>query len=807
MNYLFPIAFMMNTFTMTALMVILGLSGQSHLAAEVGIIQGAMTALFFSFSANARSIILNPSSHLSVDSIFRTRLVLILPLAAASYFLSALPSGAEALLIIALILRRCVEWISEIHLSEMEFLEKRAFARNFLYLQSVVFLIAVFWLLSGFPMPSLGLFIWALTPILMSVGFIRERLNKPASFQYSWRLMLPQFGSTMIIGITVYVFRLIILLITGKEIAGVLFTAFALGGMIGSIFAQVLGPSVVLYEDRNKKSFFSVQIKLFLGLTVLAGFVLFIFSQMNAFLPSIMPKSNFLFGSVGASMIGGVIMVYAQHIRFRLLQRHGDNNLFGPDLLMNLLIVASVPYLYYIVGKDALMILYMVNAILAYLFYRSSEKQDASKTQNVSAFFSKMLVTFIAVFILLPVFFQINSGIFNSPHIVYDSGGVLSSLPIPVSVIACFIGILLLGDYRRANVSLIFIFFSFIMMLIASLVSTGNHDDEINTKLIFLIQFILPMTALVLGQLYESRGENPIIYKTFLYIVIAIVPLQLLSTWMHGTFYLSPRMYLFSIYQHLQYVPVIFVSAYLIALYGLWRLPRFRKLLLVLIPIMGVYAAASNSIVALALLFSGTFGLSIYHYYKHGISKPLAFAVIVMFLLSTGYLYLGRNVNTISQKYGFLKLSQVDNFDIDNIPNVSARMYYWKYHIQKSMSGAKEFIFGDSHRPDRQKIPSAHNYYIDLLYNFGFVSLFPVLVLIGFTVVMLYRLRGQIISSPAFLCLAYVVTFLLIIDNSLKVGLRQPYPGIFTFFLWGILITKLTKLGSKYTALEIPLNA
>jgi hypothetical protein len=58
MNYLFPLAFMMNTFSMTALIVILGVSGQSHLAADVGIIQGALTALFFSFSANARSMIL-----------------------------------------------------------------------------------------------------------------------------------------------------------------------------------------------------------------------------------------------------------------------------------------------------------------------------------------------------------------------------------------------------------------------------------------------------------------------------------------------------------------------------------------------------------------------------------------------------------------------------------------------------------------------------------------------------------------------------------------------------------------------------
>jgi hypothetical protein len=54
----------MNTFSMTALIVIMAVSGKSHLAADIGIIQGALTAPFFSFSANARSIILNPSSSL-----------------------------------------------------------------------------------------------------------------------------------------------------------------------------------------------------------------------------------------------------------------------------------------------------------------------------------------------------------------------------------------------------------------------------------------------------------------------------------------------------------------------------------------------------------------------------------------------------------------------------------------------------------------------------------------------------------------------------------------------------------------------
>jgi hypothetical protein len=643
-------------------------------------------------------------------------------------------------------------------------------------------------------------------------------LKKSVSFRFDWHLMLPQFGSTMIIGITLYVFRLMILLITGKEVAGDLFAAFALGGMLGSIYAQVLGPSVVLYENRSTKSFFSPRINVSLGLTVLAGIILFVFSQMGAHFLAISNKSNFFWGSVGASMIGGVIMVYAQQIRFRLLQLHEDNNLFGPDLLINLLIVASVPYLYYIVGKDTLMILYMISAMLAYMFYWSSEKQDTRETQDTGASSRKIYMAAITFFVLLPIFFQIESGIFNDPAMIYDSGGALRRLPLPLSVLVCIIGILLLGRYKRAYLSLSYIFFSFILMLIASLVSTGNHSDEIQAKLILLLQFILPMAALVLGQLYESQGESPlIISKVFLCIILMIVPLQLLSTWNNGTLYLFPKVYFFSIYQHLQYVPVIFVSAYLIVVYSLWQWHRFRKVLLILIPIMGVYTAVSISMSALLLFYTGTTGLIVYYYKKSVKSKSLVLAVMIAFLLSTGYLYLGKNIHgslylgsnvstdAMALKYEFLKLEQSGAKDYNNIPilekfqieNISTRIYYWKYHIQKSMSGAKEFVFGNSHRPDRQIMSSAHNYYIDLLYNFGFISLVPVLALIVFTAAMLYRYRVQIILSPECFCLAFIVTFLILLDNSLKVGLRQPYPGIFTFFIWGILLTKLMSMSAR----------
>src|SRR5690606_28628008 len=94
-NYLFPGAFMVNTYAMTILLVVLGLADKVALAAEIGIVQGATLALFFAFSANARSLILNPSSRVSAQSVMASRLILLVPLAGAAYLLSVVPAGMD----------------------------------------------------------------------------------------------------------------------------------------------------------------------------------------------------------------------------------------------------------------------------------------------------------------------------------------------------------------------------------------------------------------------------------------------------------------------------------------------------------------------------------------------------------------------------------------------------------------------------------------------------------------------------------------------------------------------------------------
>ena len=788
---------MVNTFAMTILLIMLGLAGKSGMAAEIGIIQGSTLALFYAFSANARSLILNQASKISAQSVMASRLVLLIPLAWLAYLLSVSTAGVEHFVAIALILRRCVEWLGEVHLSYMEHLDNKKFARKYLVLQVILLAVVLLWLLSDLPYSLLGLFIWALAPLVLSSGYIWKgfiAIPKEIS-QLSFDIM-PHLGSTAIIGITVYVFRLLILMVVGKEAAGDLFTAFAIGGLTGGVFANALGPSIALHEQRSGKRHFPSMLKMVLHLCVVLGAIVFALAFMMPKVLAWSGKSDFFWMATGLSLIGGAVMVHAQKLRFRLLQHDAEHDVFGPDVMMNILLIAAVPFVYYLLGKDAMGGLYLLSSLLAFVLYLSCKKEMILDRQYQQVVEKIRMV--IAIMLLFPIFFQISNGVFRDPSMYFNSGGVLTNLPIPLSVLACYTGIILLGGYRKAFVSFTTIFFTCILMVMASMMTTQDAAQS-QAKLLLLIQFVLPMFAMVLGQVYNSGANtnytgstknDSCFEKMCLYVLIVIVPLQLISTWYQGILYLAPSLGLFSIYQHLQYVPVIFVSAYLIALFALWQSPKHRRLLFILAPLMAVYAAASMSMLAIGMLLIGTLGLAIFQW-KSTTEKITV--VVFMIVAACSWSYLQYNKEVVSFKFGSVigNASQQQ----DNIaPNISERFIYWNYYADQITTSPKVLLIGHNEAPDRTKFPSAHNYYLDFIYNFGLIALLPVLVLLTYTCVLIYQCRREIYLSPGLIGLCMVTLFLLLIDNSLKVGLRQPYPGIFTFFLWGLLLSRLLVL-------------
>jgi hypothetical protein len=816
---------MANMFAMTLLLIVLGLSGHSAMAAEVGVVQGATLALFYAFSANARSLILNKASGVSAYSVMFWRFVLLAPLAVASYWLSVDVGQAHWLLTIILILRRCVEWLGEVHLSEMERLGNQTVAKRYFLLQASLMLLLLIWLGGDFPYPLLGLFIWAFLPLGFSAGFIMHLTKTSSKLTGITVKMLPNLGSTAIIGITVYVFRLLVLLATDKETAGDLFTAFAIGGVTGSIFANALGASIAHHEQSSGEVYFPRLLRYALNASVVLGTVIFVAADAQfSFLP-LAGKSTFFWEATGLSMIGGVIMVYAQQMRFRLLQGDSEHDVFGPDVLANILVFASVPFIFYLFGKEAMSGLYLLSSSLAYVFYKSAgrEKAESRGQKTYSPFVYKCLMAAIAALLLLPISFQLSKGIFLDQSSSFDSGGVLQNLPIPISVLVCYLGILLMGVYRRAFLSFAYIFVTCVLMVMSSIILTQGLSLLQQEKFMLLIQYVLPMFALVLGQVYEPVKmpiDDAPYTKPFFWVLIFIVPIQLIFTWQRGLGYLSPRAGFFSIYQFLQYVPVIFVSAYVLALFGLWHLPKYRAALFFLSLCMAIYVVASTSMLAIALLFIGLLAFVLFHL-KTGTAKlPFGLLLIATVLSVSSFEYKesrfgfesGDANNAVLEQSGVNEKRQMEgaspkitsspagpSLEHIEIPsNLTGRIRYWNYYLHGTSNSARALLFGSDIPPSRMQYPSAHNYYLDFIYNFGLLAIIPTLCLIGFTLVQLYKRRKIIIASPSLLSLGIVVLFLIVGDNFLKVSFRQPYTGIFSFFLWGILITKLCKLKSTH---------
>ncbi len=800
LNYLFPIAFMSNALSMTVFLICLGLVGQTEMAADVSIVQGATLALFYGLSGNARNLILNEHFSMSAKSILVARIILSIPIAYLAFWLSVNLSGVDGYLAFILILRRVVEWFGEVHLSEMERIGNHKFSRKYLVIQVTFLIVVLVWYIGKMPFPLLGLALWAISPLFLSGQFIYEALNLTLSKQnkaLDWQGFLPHLGSTTIIGVTVYIFRLLIIALLGKAESGDLFTAFALGGVLGSIFVNGIGPSLAFHQKKYATRKLPILVNVALITSGTVGVLVFFVAAFKFDILAWVGKSAFFWEATGVSMIGGIVMVYAQIIRHRLLQHHEDQDLYGPDVLMNILIIAIVPFVYGLFGTQGMIWLFLFNALIAFLFYFSSEMKDKLIMSDVA-------FSLISGLLLLPIFFQMSGGLFRDTAIIFNSEHISSKLPISISVFACFGAILMIGSYRRANLALNVIYFTFILMIAGSVLGAHEQLGQLGDKLISLIQFILPMFGLVLAQMYEPKPASLYIEKSFLYVLVAIVPLQLLSVWLHGSVYLHPYLYVFSIYQHLQYTPVIFVSAFLIALCGLWSIPKYKKILLVLALFMAIYVAASMSILAIGLLFFGLLGCAIY-YWKLNSEKLLFIVSLVVIVVGCCYLTYGKD--KLLQKYttqtevvldignsSFKSMQLPISLNEIMLDNVKDRATYWNFYIDEIFSSTQVFLIGHAERADRSKYPSAYNYYLDFIYSFGVLALLPILLMFWLTLKKIYDCRWHVFATPSLLCLSAMVLFLLIVDNSIKVSLKQPYSGIYSFFLWGLLISKLSQV-------------
>ncbi|NVZ61199.1 hypothetical protein HX867_03810 [Pseudomonas gingeri] len=782
---IFPAAFMANTFSMMLIMIGLSLFGRSELAADFGIVHGATVALFYSFSGNARSLILCADARVSPDYVLRLRCILLFPLCAIAFILSMGLVVSGLLFVALLIIRRGCEWLAEVFLCDQEY-KRQPLSAFWFFLTQAILSFALLLTLSFYDRFGFWLLaIWAISPLCCCLQFkmFAVALKKPQVGENKLKLLLPHFGSTAVIGVSVYVFRLFMVLLAGRQVAGDLFSAFAMGGILGALFTQALGPTLAHHEKSSPRSMHLLHpINVLVAGSFCFGALILIVVALSPGWLLWTGKAELFWLAVGCSLIGGAVTVKAQRVRLKLIQHGKSQDVFGSDMLANILLVGCIPFVFYGLGISYLSALYLFGSLLSLVFY-SSEKNGIFPARKKLISDTRLLQVFAFV-LFFPMFFQLSKGVYQSA----DAGAVgrLETLPVPISVLVCYAGIVILGQYSKVRVSLITVFSVFICMLSSILVLSTDYGLHEQSRLILLIQYVLPIFALVLGQQYGLKKHAIFEMAKALFLLLwLVVPLQVVLTIIQGDDYLTPSLYVFGIYQHLQYVVLMFVGAFLISFFTLWDVPAYRVGLLSLMALVAGYVSLSHSLLACFLLVTGLLGFVVRNLMLEKLSLQSCKVAATIFILLCAGIFLHS---------GMLLLKEEVSPSIMFSLGESGEVGYWRFYLVGIFHDLNSFAFGHLNAPDRVDYPVAYNYYLEAFYNFGFIGVLPLFVLILFTLKLFVGKSCQVFWSSGLLSLFGVLLFLLLVDNALTVGMRQPYSGIITFFLWGVAISSCIKL-------------
>ena len=404
---------------------------------------------------------------------------------------------------------------------------------------------------------------------------------------------------------------------------------------------------------------------------------------------------------------------------------------------------------------------------------------------NVAPQYQRLGLWGIGVGILFPLFFQIDGGIYRKAALVTDSQGVLATLPLPLSTVTCLTALILwAGSLRRAQPAIAMI----LGVIAVSAVSLWLANDGITPperKLIMTLQVTLPLMGLLLGQMVDAQSK--LIARAFLVVLSVVVPLQLLATKLQGGHILTHYLYAFSIYSHRQFVTLIFVCAFAYSLTSLWD--EYRLWLCLLMLPMLVYVTRSYAFLTIAAYGILMIAFAAWRLWAN--QENTKWLRMTMMLLAAtilgALLYFGEQRGGGTSDLFLGKFSEVRQGKIPS--NVQERFNDWKNFGNAIVESKTTLLAGHPEPMPREIRTSPHNWYIDIVYNFGLLGLIPILVLMSYTVTLCWRRRMSLQAETWWL--AAIVFYLVIIDSNFKVTLRQPYPGIFAYFMWGLLLSRL----------------
>ena len=756
-----------NLFSINILIILLYIFNLQRLVNETAILSSFAIVLCQIFSGNSRSLVLATKNYIKADSVITLRLILIFPITIFCLFFLYQYNFSDYSFATSVFCLIISQWVYEIFLSKEELISKKIIFKHFI-LSIVIFLLVV-----------LALYfksIFSLKIIIFSYSF--SILYFIFSAQFKKNISIPKiildiktiinllifssYGSSLSIAISNFFFRFFLIKFLTEDLASTLIICFMIGSFPVSLFSQIIGASMLRLK-MNFRKVFKISFIIFI-VSVSTSFLIVgeLFSQENL-------KIFNIENSIKLTLVASFLGVYPMMIglfrrQFFLTNSYKRQNFFYLDIIYSLAIILIIPFLYMLDNPNYFCFSFLISGCTCYFVY------GFSKYLNNKKLF-KILIILIPMPIFILFFNSLNSfefsllNSFNYPETIMNK---LSFAPLPISSIL-LIPLLLgqLNNKENKSITIYFVALSiFSMLFVTSYTERFNFSNFIN-----FAQFFLPMLAIICGEIIGSNSKlKNTVLKIFFKIALIVIFMQILFTLRFNTEGLNPNFILFYVYQTEQYTSLALIIIVFVNLQNLYlknyNTKLYYKYYLVLVLILTyVYLSKNMTLYVYTTIFFITHLFLILRTLKNYLFIiPLSFII----LLSVNYL----------------------NFDYSNL--IIHRTEWYSLYFFEITSSIKSFLFGSNIKNELYKItPGVFNYYLDFIYNFGSISIVPLLLLISLTVTRIIKYTKINTISSENLFIIVVLAVVVFIDSFLKVSLKQPYIAIILYFLWGICLSSL----------------
>lgn len=145
--------------------------------------------------------------------------------------------------------------------------------------------------------------------------------------------IIPQIGGTFVIGISSFLFKLIILFFLSKGISGTIFIAFTLSNILLSIFTYGLGPTLFLNKQDHQK--FKIIFGILTFMMFALGIILIVLQYFGIMGYIFINNQEIFMYCLGFCLLGFPFSIVGQFFKLKLIHQNLKLKIFKYDMIPN----------------------------------------------------------------------------------------------------------------------------------------------------------------------------------------------------------------------------------------------------------------------------------------------------------------------------------------------------------------------------------------------------------------------------------------------------------------------------------------